>query len=178
MENKNNSDWKPIYGFEGRYIINEFGDIKSLGFHMNNTLTKGISFRKGTIINPWIENGYYRVGLRCSPNKIKFRFVHRLVAQTFIPFVNGKPHVNHIDGDKLNNHVSNLEWCTPKENVNHSIYVLNKIGSNKKVVLDTFTGIYYESAKEAFDYSNIFKVKTVEVFRKKLNKGIFRLKYV
>lgn len=61
------------------------------------------------------NRGYYSVGIRR-----KTHMVHRLVAQAFIPNPEKKPFVNHIDGNKLNNHVSNLEWCTVRENNLHA----------------------------------------------------------
>lgn len=61
------------------------------------------------------NRGYYSVGIRR-----KTHMVHRLVAQAFIPNPENKPFVNHIDGNKLNNHVSNLEWCTAQENNLHA----------------------------------------------------------
>lgn len=66
------------------------------------------------------KDGYSVVGLRCDKGKKKARKVHRLLAQTFIPNPENKPCVNHKDGDKTNNSLSNLEWCTVKENVQHS----------------------------------------------------------
>ena len=64
-------------------------------------------------------NGYFRVGLTIGGKTKKF-YVHRLVAQCFIPNINHKPSVNHIDGNKKNNAANNLEWCTQKENVAHA----------------------------------------------------------
>ena len=72
-----------------------------------------------------MRNGYERVTI-CNNGKHKHCLVHRLVALAFIPNPNKKPCVNHKDGNKLNNNVNNLEWCTYKENELHSIHVLNK----------------------------------------------------
>lgn len=65
------------------------------------------------------KNGYVRIHVSHDGKQFKF-FVHRLVAQTFIPNPNNKPCVNHINGDKTNNCVDNLEWCTYSENNKHS----------------------------------------------------------
>lgn len=70
--------------------------------------------------------GYRRVLLHIDGKRVKF-FVHRLVAETYIPNPKNLPQVNHKDGNKLNNNVSNLEWVTPKENIEHAI----KIGLKK-----------------------------------------------
>lgn len=80
------------------------------------------------------HNGYKRVTV-CKDNKPKRFLVHRLVAQYFIPS-NGKPHVNHIDGDKLNNKASNLEWVTCSENHLHAQEIgLRPIGSKRASAL-------------------------------------------
>lgn len=88
-----------------------------------------ISNRTGQEIYGSIDNsGYRRVCLSIG----KFQYtkkVHRLIAETFINNPDDKPQVNHIDGDKSNNHVDNLEWSTPSENVSHAYQVLGKKSS-------------------------------------------------
>lgn len=75
--------------------------------------------------------GYAQLGIRMLDGQRKFFVLHRLVAAAFIDNPENKPHVNHIDGNKLNNHVSNLEWCTPKENMYHAVHVLGQgVGDN------------------------------------------------
>lgn len=75
---------------------------------------------------------YHRITL--SQNNIQKRFqTHRLVAEYFIPNPDNKPCVNHIDGNGMNNNVSNLEWCTYSENERHSYDVLGKINANRKL---------------------------------------------
>lgn len=75
-------------------------------------------------------SGYLRV---CVGNGQQ-EYVHRLVAQAFIPNPNNLPEVNHKDGNKQNNFVDNLEWCTRGENVSHAINVLKKHGGNNRLV--------------------------------------------
>ena len=79
------------------------------------------------------QQGYQRVGLYVGNYKTKTIKVHRLVAETFIENMKNKKDVNHIDGNKSNNNVSNLEWCTRSENIKHAFKTgLKKISNNQK----------------------------------------------
>ena len=99
---------KDIKGFEGRYTISNLGIVRSL---LTNKVMK-----------PSITKyGYARVLLRLPKSRdYKTFFVHRLVAMNFIPNPNDYPEVNHRDSNRLNNTVTNLEWCTREMNVKHS----------------------------------------------------------
>lgn len=87
------------------------------------------------------------------------------MAKTYIENIENKPQVNHIDGDKFNNNVNNLEWATASENGKHAYkHGLSKVSDyhkkclierQNKIVLDTSNGIFYESAKEAATLLNI-----------------------
>jgi len=79
------------------------------------------------------QQGYARVGIYIGNYKTKTIKVHRLIAETFIPNNLNKKDVNHIDGNKLNNNVSNLEWCTRSENIKHAFRIgLKSISENQK----------------------------------------------
>lgn len=81
------------------------------------------------------KSGYYRVRL-CQDNKKYSKFIHRMVAQKYIPNPENKPEVNHKDSDRLNNHASNLEWVTSSENSMHSFTYGSRVaikGTNKKL---------------------------------------------
>jgi hypothetical protein len=97
-----------IKGFSGMYQVSTFGNVRS-----NSNQVKGKNMKPVTV------GGYLRVKL-CKGHSKKPFFIHRIVADAFIPNPESKPQVNHIDLDKTNNHVSNLEWCTPSHNIRHS----------------------------------------------------------
>lgn len=97
--------WLPVPSYEGYYVSN-FGRVKS--------------FYTGKILKPAISLGYLFVHL-CNNSKRKIFYVHRLVAQLFVSNPDNKPQINHRDGNRLNNHISNLEWCTSAENIKHAV---------------------------------------------------------
>jgi hypothetical protein len=110
--------WQSVKNYEEIYEISENGDVKRIAKTNNQ-------YSVGHILKHNVVNGYAHVQLH-KDSKAKMMRVHRLVAMSFLSNEQNKPHVNHIDGNKLNNHVSNLEWCTPSENEIHKHRVLNK----------------------------------------------------
>ena len=111
--------WKPIEGYDGQYEASNTGYIKSIE---RDVLRKdGQKYhRKERILKTWVDRGgYLQVSLYDKKRKKKTCKVHRLIGSTFLRTVEGKDEINHIDEDKTNNAVWNLEWCTRKENNNH-----------------------------------------------------------
>ena len=111
--------WEPIKGYEGAYEVSSYGRVKSL-----DRLThwgKGKNREHiGRILLPNYHNGYAFVRL-CKGGETHSYKVHRLVAIAFIENKHGKQQVNHLDLNRANNHVDNLEWVTAKENKNHGV---------------------------------------------------------
>lgn len=112
--------WKDIIGFEGFYQISSTGLVKSVERIATSRSTSHWYPKRERILSPEIASGYYRV-IFSKNGIITKHMVHRLVATAFMPNLENKPQVNHIDGNKLNNHILNLEWATSSENVRHAI---------------------------------------------------------
>ena len=111
--------WKDIENFEGYYQVSNLGNVRSLDRIIEKKNHK--QKVRGKIMKQAIKsNGYKFIGLRKPRNKKIFKHVHRLVASAFIENLENKKTVNHIDCNKLNNNVNNLEWCTQKENIAHA----------------------------------------------------------
>ena len=98
--------WETINEYEGLYEISNLGRIRNIRY--KNILKPGNH-----------RDGYLKICLSKNNSKRTFQ-VHRLVALAFLPKVNGKKYVNHKDGNKKNNNVNNLEWCTRSENQKHA----------------------------------------------------------
>ncbi len=104
--------WKDVIGYEGLYQVSNFGNVKSLG----NEFSRKERFLK---LSPQ-SRGYLTVVLQKNATR-KTVLAHRLVAEHFIYNIESKSQVNHIDGDKTHNIVSNLEWVSHRENLDHAI---------------------------------------------------------
>ncbi len=113
-------EWKPIKGFEGMYAIGSLGNVKSLERFVPNK--HGMRRVKERILKPlhFEKKPYPSVFLHGANGKAHIFAIHRLVAEYFVPNPDGKPEVNHIDGDKLNPSADNLEWVTARENSRHA----------------------------------------------------------
>lgn len=178
--------WKDIEGYEGRYQVSNYGNVKSLyqeyyGGHGKKQLI--IRPEKLMALNK-NNHGYIQVTL-CKDGKYKSKKVHRLVLEAFTINPEYKPQVNHINGNKIDNHLDNLEWCTSKENIVHGIETLhNKRACGEKQHLAKLNdelvielrnkmknGISpYKLAPEyGLDVRTIYRIKNNETWRHVIN---------
>lgn len=117
--------WKEIPGYEGSFEVSNLGNFRSMDRQVPSRWG-GTRFYPGKPLKVEVmQDGYKRIVLMKDTKKKRY-MCHRLVAETFIPNLNNKPFINHIDGNRGNNCVENLEWCTQTENEQHSINVLGK----------------------------------------------------
>ena len=128
--------WKDVKGYEGLYQVSNLGRVKRA--------TTGKVLKACKITGGYLGVTLYKNSIVSSTK------IHRLVAQAFIPNNENKPQVNHIDEDKTNNVVSNLEWVTAKENSNHGTRnerigkVISKSKSIPIIAINIKTGEFQE----------------------------------
>lgn len=143
-------EWAAINGYEGYYEVSNLGRVKRLA----NLLKNGRLKQERMLTRSKNTSGYLSVQL-CVNGSVKSKLVHRLVSEAFIPTVNGKNEVNHLDENKENNCVENLEWCNRKENVNYGTANARR---RKKILSVSSNGkeVVFDSVSEA---ANVLKIK-------------------
>ena len=156
-ENNRIEIWKDYKDYEGLYQASNLGRMRSLDTYRKDR-NGSVKFYKGRILKPiTVGNGYLKVTLYKN-NKQKPYYIHRLVAEVFIPNPENLPEVNHKDENKLNNNAENLEWCDREYNCNFGtrnerVIAKNTNGKCSKPVLQyTLNGEFvreWESAKQA-----------------------------
>ncbi len=112
-------NWKTIEGYDGFYQVSNFGNIKSLERLVDNHSGFKKLLKEKYLKTHISKTGYFVVDLKKEKQRKTFK-IHRLIAMCFIEKVYNKNYVNHKDGNKLNNSIDNLEWCTIKENNIHA----------------------------------------------------------
>lgn len=118
--------WLPIAGYEGAYEVSNFGNVRSLDRKIETSNRWGQTIArlsKGRILKTSPDkDGYTTVGLFVN-GKGSTQRIHKLVAQAFLGDRPKNFDINHIDGNKANNHISNLEYCTKSQNSKHAFKI-------------------------------------------------------
>lgn len=142
--------WKDIVGYEGLYQVSNMGGVKSLP-----KIDRLGRFHRG-VLKSQVDNGngYLLVNLKHDGVQ-RMRSVHRLVAEAFIPNDHELPEVNHKDGNKKNNVIDNLEWCTRSENVKHAVdNTLHDYFGQRKVICVELN-LVFDSIKDAENWVGV-----------------------
>ena len=105
-------EWRPVLGYENSYEVSNTGRVRSLNYIGKKIVQERVVCDNG--------NGYGRITLYKN-NVGRRKYIHRLVAEAFLPNPENKPQVDHIDGDPGNNQVENLRWCSNLENSNYEL---------------------------------------------------------
>ena len=122
--------WKDIENYEGLYQISNLGNVRSLDRDITY-VTGRVQRLHGMLLKHTKQaDGYYTVGLYDINHKVKTKTIHRLVAIHFLANPCDYPEVNHIDGNKANDAVTNLEWVTELQNIRHAYTTGLKHGSD------------------------------------------------
>ncbi len=113
--------WKKVDGYEGYLEVSNFGNVRTVAREV--PLNGGIRKYESVVCSLTLKrNGYYQASVRLGgKDKRKWFLVHRLVAKAFLANDLNLPQVNHKDGNKVNNHADNLEWCDSSHNQNHAV---------------------------------------------------------
>lgn len=112
--------WKPIAGYEGLYEVSNLGRIKSLG-RFRRAKGEALTWMDERIKAPSPQREGYLSAHLYREGRMSKRYVHRLVAEAFLQNPIDLPEVNHLDGDKRNNSLPNLEWSSRSDNCRHAI---------------------------------------------------------
>ena len=186
----NNELWKDIkfvnngkeYDYTGKYQISSKGRVKQLA----HTDAKGNKRKEKIMKNKKDKYGYQFIGLTKNYKRNYFS-IHRLVALCFIPNPNNLPQVNHIDENKLNNTIGNLEWCTSKYNINYGNHNKRAAATRKangtydkisKPVYCITNNTVYASAREAARKLNLNQSSITKCLKGKYKStGRYQFKY-
>ena len=144
----NNEIWKDCVGYEGKYQVSNLGNVRSISNNKGTYQERLLSQRQTT------TSDYLYVNFTVK-DVTTHHSVHRLVAKAFIANPSNKATVNHIDGNKLNNNVCNLEWNTYSENIKHAYSIGLNIHSRsslavKRGITSKFIYVSYDATRDRF----------------------------
>ena len=156
-----NEEWKDVSGYKGFYKVSNLGNIKSVDRKIERSTS--VMELKGKAMSQYIGNTGYPMVSLCINGESKRYSVHRIVAKAFLSNPLNKAYVNHIDGNKQNSNLENLEWSTPTENSIHAHeHGLANVGKGEKhrsakLTVDKVKYIR-ESSKTVRELSSMFNV--------------------
>lgn len=152
----NNAEvWCDVNGYEGLYQVSNLGRVYSIKRDVNQGKYGNERTVGGYLLKPTDNgHGYLVVGLR-NGNKRKSFYIHRLVAEHFIPNGDGYEYVNHKDYNTHNNHADNLVWCTQRQNIRYSAHKMRKPHKQWKVAATGEKYIYFRDGRYRLSIRNI-----------------------
>jgi len=161
--NDSNEIWKPIKDFEDYYEVSTKGRVRN---------------KKGNIMKTYIINSGYECLKFTIKTKITAHLVHRLVAATFLPNTGNLREVNHIDGNKRNNELSNLEWCSSSDNKKHAFKTglrtkescMGTLGKKHKSKVSKYHNVGYDNSRNKWTAS--VRHNGVTYYQKRFNTEI------
>lgn len=151
--------WKPLVGYEGDYEVSDMGRVRSITKMFECFSKRGnhkhYRTKYGRILKPSIQNNGYKIVWLSKNGKVKALTVHRLVAQTFLINKDNCYCVNHKNGNKCDNRLENLEWCTSSENLIHAYTKLNRVHRVGRKVQCVELNLIFDSIKKASEELNV-----------------------
>lgn len=143
-----NEVWKDSITLAGTHQVSSEGRIRRVTSVVNSSFNATRTISERILSHEPNDGGYKRINL-LRDGKIKGFLVHRLVAEVFVSNPRNLPFVNHIDGNKINNHPSNLEWCTHQENMRHAVNTGLNGGLKPVLAIRDAMGFWFPSSAEA-----------------------------
>ena len=174
-------EWKDIYfkdkgklyDYRNQYQVSNTGKIKALDRKVFIKTSGYYRYVKGMELKLSIHRGYNVVYLYDRNNNCKCHLVHRIVAKMFLLNKEELPCVNHIDGNKLNNYVDNLEWCTYSYNLKHAYKNNLRVNTFKQL-----EKLHKDNEKTVYQYSLDGKLLNIFKDKKETEKMGFNRKYI
>ena len=168
--------WLPVKGYEELYEVSDTGEVRSVDRVLAVTNQKERLFKGRVLLQTINKQVQYKQVSLWKENKGTSYYIHRLVAEAFIPNPEGKPEVNHIDGNRQNNHISNLEWVTSGENSLHASKTGLRVYTNRLTkaefldcLYDVINGESYQSLSSRVPYKVPFLSTKLRALAKEFN---------
>ena len=150
-------EWRDVVGYENLYQVSNLGNVKSLDRVIDTE--RGLRTFKGRMLKQCkLKIGYMSVGLS-KGSDLKTMYIHRLLMEAFYGLDIDKVCVNHINGDRSDNRIENLEWVSYLENTTHAMDILKSITTRKKIGKFTKNNKLikeYDSLKDAAEDNNLY----------------------